>query len=1343
MSDEPLDTQEWTGDEDATAAAPESSVDPASGASSRLSAGTILGERYRIVSRLGKGGMGEVFRADDLKLGVSVALKFLPADLAADAEMQAQLFDEIKVARKISHPNVCRVYDLAEAEGVYFLSMEYIDGEDLKSLLKRIGRPPWEKALELARQICEGLAAAHEAGVLHRDLKPANLMVDGEGRARITDFGLAALTGSVHGLAVLSGTPAYMAPEQLAGREVSARSDLYALGLVLYELFTGRGTFQASSRAELIACHAKEIPAPPSTGLDGFDPAVERVILRCLEKDPGQRPESIGEVLEALSGETELAEGTQLRTLVITTLAGSSGLVELLGDSTGGEFFREHDRAVRGLVGRYGGREIDKTDGFLLLFERPWDAVRFALTYHRTLAVLADEKRVDVAARVGVHLGDVTLSKSSPAEVARGAGPMELAGPAMPTTASLTSLARGGQTLLTRAVFDLARRGAVEGLDDSEKLRWLAHGGYVVEGTDEPIEVFEVGVEGLAPLEAPEETARISRVVGQDTILGWRPAPGLQIPHRANWVVDKKLGEGAFGEVWLAQHAKTGERRVYKFCYEAERLRSLHREITLFRLLKEELGFRDDIARILDWNLEEAPYFIEFAYTEGGSLVEWAEAQGGLDQVPPADRLEIAAQVATALAAAHSVGVLHKDVKPSNVLIESDGEGGPRAVLTDFGIGMVTDRERLAAKGITVLGLTDMQAEDDSLSSAGTRIYMAPELLAGQASTIQADVYALGVMVYQMVVGDLDRPMAQGWKRHIDDELLRDDIAAFVDGSPQRRPGSAAEVAERLRTLDERRAALEARRRERAEAERTQRRRRAVTLVAAVSSVFLVVVSFLAIQAVRARADAERGRAQAEQLIDFMLTDLHEGLEKIGRLDLLDSVARGSREYLDSLGERDETPQAIYQRGLTLLNIGDVLLHQGDAETALATYRSALALFSDPTREESEGLSWQAGRFESHLRVGGVLAQQEKPAEALETFRQALAEAEGLAEGEPESVDRGFAVARARYALAELERNRGNAEAAIEESRAILALGRRLSAAAGESNWRLSRLLLDTYLLLAKVLRTPVDDLEASLATDQEAARLAEALVAGDPANMIWRERLAAIHWETGYLLWRMRDLPPALEAAQAALKVYGGLEATDPTRVERRVDVARSLRLLGLVHDDSGEPEKALAAYAQSLEIFEQLRAEDPSRLSWLRWGARIHQSIAWTQHRIGDLSGALESYRTAHEMRQRLADAAVEDLDPLNELACNHMLLADVYSDLGERESAREEWLRGLRIIEPVTAASKVLGYLDTHSQILLKMGRDDEARPLVEELLERDYNDADFLDTVRESELAHLLG
>jgi len=213
----------------------------------------MLAGRYRVLGLIGRGGMGEVYRANDVKLSQLVALIFLPEAAARHERKLARLHAEVRIARQVSHPNVCRVYDIGELDGLPFLTMEYVDGEDLGSLLRRIGRLPGDKAIEIAGHLCAGLAAAHDKGVLHRGLKPANIMIDGRGQVIITDFGLTALAATAHEGDIRSGTPAYMAPEQIAGREVTARSDLYSLGVVLYEMFTGKRAFEDSRRPQLCA----------------------------------------------------------------------------------------------------------------------------------------------------------------------------------------------------------------------------------------------------------------------------------------------------------------------------------------------------------------------------------------------------------------------------------------------------------------------------------------------------------------------------------------------------------------------------------------------------------------------------------------------------------------------------------------------------------------------------------------------------------------------------------------------------------------------------------------------------------------------------------------------------------------------------------------------------------------------------------------------------------------------------------------------------------------------------------------------------------------------------------
>jgi serine/threonine-protein kinase len=294
----------------------------------RFLPGTLLGGRYRIIGLLGRGGMGEVYRATDLALGQSVALKFLPEEAAHDQRLLERFHGEVRIARQVSHPNVCRVYDIGQAEGMPFISMEYVDGEDLASLLLRIGRLPAGKALETARKLCAGLAAAHDRGIVHRDLKPQNIMMNKRGDVVIMDFGLAAVAAQLSGAEVRNGTPAYMAPEQLRGAEVSAKSDIYALGLVLYELFTGKRPFDAKTvQAMLRQQESAQLTSMTSVAAD-IDPGVEKAIRRCLDPDPARRPANVLSVAAALPGGDPLAAALAAGEMPSPELVASAGKLE-------------------------------------------------------------------------------------------------------------------------------------------------------------------------------------------------------------------------------------------------------------------------------------------------------------------------------------------------------------------------------------------------------------------------------------------------------------------------------------------------------------------------------------------------------------------------------------------------------------------------------------------------------------------------------------------------------------------------------------------------------------------------------------------------------------------------------------------------------------------------------------------------------------------------------------------------------------------------------------------------------------------------------------------------------
>ena len=551
---------------------------------------------------------------------------------------------------------------------------------------------------------------------------------------------------------------------------------------------------------------------------------------------------------------------TALLALLFSDVEGSTALRNAMGELPASALIERHGHLAREVLAQFADAQEIFTagDSFFIVFAKPSDAVRFALLAQVRFRQLAAQQRPDFRVKIGIHLGEVVV-----AEDVEGGTVRDVLGMQVDLASRVTGLASGGQILMTRGVFDNARqilRGQL--LPGIGELSWLSHGPYLLKGFDEPLGICEVGETGRAKLAPPTDTETGKRAVvpGTEPVLGWRPAVEQMVPG-TEWALEKKLGEGGFGEVWLARHRRTKEQRVFKFCFRADRLRSLKRELTIFRMLKEQLGTRQDIARLIEVQFEEAPYYLELEYAPGGDLARWAETRGGLENIPLYQRLEIAAQIATALSAAHSVGVIHRDVKPSNVLIEDRKDGTVQVRLTDFGIGELKDRSLFDKAGITMAGFTEtVGAMRETPSLTGTRLYMAPELTADRPPTIQSDIYSLGVLLYQLIVGDLTQPMTTDWERRVADPLLREDLRACLAGEPTDRLSAADELSRRLRTLDERRAE----RAKREAAERVLARRRGLARAAMAAAALLVIVA-LALGYGLYRAERARRQLLVEQ----------------------------------------------------------------------------------------------------------------------------------------------------------------------------------------------------------------------------------------------------------------------------------------------------------------------------------------------------------------------------------------------------------------------------------------------------------------------------------------------
>lgn len=824
------------------------------------------------------------------------------------------------------------------------------------------------------------------------------------------------------------------------------------------------------------------------------------------------------------------AATSRLRVLLFTDVAGSVDVKRRLGDARYGRLIARHDALFRSLVAATPGGEIlnDTGDGFLAAFDKASAAVSTALQFQDALAREPWEGEERLRVRIGVHQGEVQ-------NVDAGGARAKVVGLAADVAARVMGLAAPGQILLTRTVFDDARQVLRDESGDrghaTPPLAWRAYGRYLLQGVEDPVEVHGVGREGELPSEPPPGSEKARRAVAADEedTLGWRPASGLEIPGRDGWRLERKLGEGGFGEVWLGAREKTLERRVFKFCFDAERLRSFRREITLVKLLRSALGERPDIARLHEMRLDRPPYYLESEFTEEGDLADWAARQGGIGAVPLATRLDFVARVADAVAAAHSVGILHKDLKPSNVLVYYAADAaeatGPRPRLADFGIGILTDRSVLEGRDITASGFTLSQLGEGESSRTGTRLYAPPESDLGLPFTTRGDVYALGVLLYQMVVGDFGCPLAQGWERDVADPLLREDVAACVEGDPERRLANAADLAARLRALPSRRRA---------------RARRALVRAGGAAAIALGVLGAIAgalylrerdlrreADSGRVRAEEARREADAARELAARSSGQTEALATLLRetfLSLDPSVALGReitvREALDQAIARLEKvpPKDPVVEASVRDTIGQTYFGLGKYLSAKAQFARARELYERSVGPDHPDTLAAANNLFVTLRAIGESAEAEKLALAVLDVKRRV-----LGEDDPDTI-----TSLGNYAL--LVQDRGD----YAEAEAIL---RRALAAWERIGRGRDRAAIDVRVNLADCLDTAGRFAEAEAAASEAENVAREALGEEDPSVLVARSIRASVLRDVG----RHAEAETILRACDAAKRrLYG-----------------------------------------------------------------------------------------------------------------------------------------------------------------------------------------------------------
>jgi len=630
---------------------------------------------------------------------------------------------------------------------------------------------------------------------------------------------------------------------------------------------------------------------------------------------------------------------TGLLTILFTDIVGSTALKQRLGDRAGAESMQKYREIVRSsLAGFAGSEEIETAgDSFLIIFRKPSEAVRFAIFLQARLRQLRDETGAELHDRAAVHVGEVVIEEHEGR-----AKPKDLFGIQLDLCARVLSLAGPSQILLTRFAFDNARQVLKgEDLEGVGKLFWMNHGPYLLKGFDESLEICEVGELGLGPGTAPAGNEKAQRRLADDshTVAGWRPAIDQLVPN-TKWRLENKLGEGGFGEVWLGCHEALKDRRVFKFCFRPDRIRALKREVTLFRLMKSRIGEHPNVVNLREVYFDEPPYYIEMDYVQGKDLQSWCRQHGGVDQVPLETRLEIVAQIADGLQTAHEAGVIHRDIKPGNILLggKSPQPGDVQAKLSDFGIGQVLSEEYLA--GVTKAGFTQTLVSPNS-SQSGTHLYMAPELIAGEPASIQSDLYSLGVVLFQLLAGDLRLPVTVDWARSVPNSILREDLEHCFCGDPKQRFASASLLARNLRSLRQREEKLLAQQAAAAARERAAYRRglvRAAGVAVVLVAAFAGLALFAWGQARNASRNAE-AEADQRQLVQEAYREVSQALNqiKIQRTEELFATDPGSALAHLALHLREEPTNrlagirlvsALSQRNFSL-PVGAPLQHSG------------------------------------------------------------------------------------------------------------------------------------------------------------------------------------------------------------------------------------------------------------------------------------------------------------------------------------------------------------------------------------------------------------------------------
>ena len=948
------------------------------------------------------------------------------------------------------------------------------------------------------------------------------------------------------------------------------------------------------------------------------------------------------------------AHETQVLTIFFSDLVGSTQLQTEWGNLQAAELVRRHYTIVREVLSRFDGREIKTAgDSMLIVFAAPSDAVKFALHVQRAMRGEREREPRLPAVRAGVHQGQVVLEKGGSSERV-----VDIYGLQVSTAARIMDLAQGGQVLLSRAVFDDAR--AILRADDFPgfgHLSWRNHGAYRFKGVEDGHEVCEVGEDGWAPLTPPPASAKGWPADQSAEELGWRPASGIVVPE-TNWRLAEKLGEGEFGEVWKAFNLSDKSHQVFKFCFKRDRLPALKREARLLKRLKKYA--HPNLVEVYDVTEgDRPPHYLEMEYVDGPTLHAW------LDEDPPlGERLEVVAQVADALDTVHAAGIFHRDIKPANILLTRREDGALRGKLTDFGLGAAQDPDLLRSiYASRVEGLS------------GTWDYIAPELRHGGIASAQSDIYSLGLTLYQVVVGDLERPLTGDWERQLPSDVLCEDIRRCVSQSPQDRWRRAADLAQALRSHETRLRQRELERAHEAQRVRTRRFRHAALLACAIAAITLVLGGVAAYQWREAARQRDRAVAQkrlALLAISKLTHDVPQRLRNVpGTLPILKGILEENLVLLDRiLALEPDTPLARRERGVNLISVGDRWMLIGNTPRAVAAYESGLRIAQQLAESQPEKSTFQRDVSVAYDRLGDVHVAQGKTADGLAAYQRSMDIARELAKKTP--ADRGSRrdVWLGLDKLGAAYSKMGRTQDALQAYEEALAIARQL---ADEEPGDLES-LRDLALCYERIgdIRLALGRADQALAAYQQAMQLGQRHAEADPESAEARRGLSVGYDKLGSVYLRLGRQAEALEAYQAALQIAQSMSAKEPADVQLQRDVSVALDRLGDMQLAMDRSTEALASFEKALEIAKRLAERDPENASAQFDLSAGHAKLGNALVAADRAEDAMASYGHALTIARRLATADPNDAQAQSGLSVMLNKMGSVQFVLGKTAEA-----------------------------------------------------------------------